>query len=215
MSSDSVSMWQEPSGQVSQIGQPHEHPTASTGLLLGIQRMAPGDWSRLVMTFGPIVYAWSRRAGVREDDCPDLVQNVFLTVAKGVGTFRRVKTEGSFRSWLATVTRSRVCDYFRYNQFRPMAIGGSDAYHDIAQVEDSLESTMTPEATHTLLVRRVLEMIEGDFAKATWQAFWLTTIEGRPADEVANATSLSIASVYQSKSRVLRRLRDEMNKLPE
>lgn len=220
MTSDSASLpprsLEQSLPSVQPSGEPprNEHPTASTGLLQGVQRMEPGDWSRLVTTFGPIVYSWCRRAGVPEDDCPDLVQNVFLTVAKSVGTFRRVKAEGSFRSWLATIVRSRVCDYFRKEPFRARAAGGSDAHRDIEQIEASWESTIAPESTHTLLVRRVLEMIEGDFAPATWQAFWLTTIEGRPAVEVASITNLSVGSIYQSKSRVLRRLREEMNKLP-
>ena len=103
---------------------PNEHPTASTSLLGGIQDMDPVQWSRLVNTFGPIAYAWCHKSGVPEADCPDVVQNVFVTVARGIGTFQRVKSEGSFRSWLATITRSRVCDYFRSANRNPAARGG-------------------------------------------------------------------------------------------
>ncbi len=192
-----------------------EHPTASSGLLLGVQQMNPADWSRLVTTFGPIVYSWCRRAGVPEDDCPDLVQNVFFSVARGANKFTRKKETGSFRSWLATIVRTRVCDYFRKHQNTEHALGGSQAKLRLEQVEALIDESTSSDRTETLVVRQVLESIRSDFAAQTWQAFWSTTVEDKAAVEVAEITSLSVASVYQAKSRVLRRLREELRRLPD
>ena len=52
--------------------------------------------------------------------------------------------------------------------------------------------------------------IRGDFEEKTWSAFQLTVIEGRPTAEVAAELDLSPESVRQARSRVLRRLREEM-----
>lgn len=190
-------------------------PTVSSVLLGEVQAMDPAAWSRLVETFGPIVYRWCRTSGVDPDDASDLVQDVFASVARGVADFQRQKPSGSFRGWLATITRNRVRDHFRRVARREAAAGGTDAMQQLQQHAESLDSSICAESAHAPLVRRVLESVRGEFQPATWDAFWLATIDGRPTEEVAQATGLAPASVYQAKSRVLRRLRQRFEELPD
>ena len=49
--------------------------------------------------------------------------------------------------------------------------------------------------------------VKGEFAPATWQAFWQTAVEDRPPAEVAAELGLSVGSVYVARSRVLARIR--------
>jgi RNA polymerase sigma-70 factor (ECF subfamily) len=56
---------------------------------------------------------------------------------------------------------------------------------------------------------------EGEFQPATWQAFWGLTVEGKSGAEVAAELGLSVDAVYAAKSRVLRRLRQELDGLLE
>lgn len=192
-----------------------EHPTISSMLLADIRQMDPQGWSRLVNTFGPIVYRWCRVSGVPESDAPDLVQNVFSSVARGIGNFQREKTEGSFRSWLATITRNRVRDYFRQQAKQQAAEGGTEALQRLHQQADSLDSSICADLIHSPIVHRVLESVRAEFEHTTWQAFWMTTIDGRQASDVADDVGISVASVYQAKSRVLRRLRQRMSEVPQ
>ena len=190
-----------------------EHPTLSTLWLHGIQGRDEGQWKRLVDTFGPIVYRWCRSSGVREADAADLVQEVFMAIARGVGSFERQKQAGSFRSWLATITRNKVRDYFRSSIRRIEAEGGSSAVARLAQLEeqfDELDSTICAESSLTPLAKRLLQTVEAEFEPATWQAFQMIVVDGRRASEVSAITGQSLASVYQAKSRVLRRLRDRL-----
>ena len=53
--------------------------------------------------------------------------------------------------------------------------------------------------------------MRGDFAPATWQAFQRHALEGRPAAAVAAELGLSLNSVLLAKSRVLKRLRQELD----
>lgn len=177
--------------------------------------MEPEGWSRLVGTFGPIVYRWCRASGVRDAEAPDVVQDVFASVARGVGDFQRAKDHGSFRSWLATITRNKVRDHFRRRAKQQDAIGGTDAMLHLQQQAEVLDSTICPESVESPIVRRVLELVRAEFEESTWQAFWLTTIEGKSAAEASEVVGISVASVYQSKSRVLRRLRKNLAELPD
>lgn len=191
-----------------------EHPTVSTLLLDAVQRMEPESWNRLVGTFGPVVYRWCRTSGVPKAEAPDIVQEVFASVARAIPRFERAKDAGSFRSWLATITRNCVRDYFRRQARQHSAEGGTDALTRLQQQADSLDSTISPDSIASPLVRQVLETVQAEFEHATWQAFWMTTVETKPASLVAEAVGMSTASVYQAKSRVLRRLRQRMSELP-
>ncbi len=194
---------------------PLEHPTLSTEFLRGVQQMDPNDWNRLVKTFGPIVYRWCRSSGVPEEDAPDLVQEVFTSVARGIPTFERQKQQGSFRSWLATITRNKSRDYFRQQGKRQQAVGGTQALVQLQAMAEKVDSTISLNSIQAPLLKSVLAQVQAECEATTWEAFWQTTIEGKSADEVAQSLELSIASVYQAKSRVLRRLRKHMAELPE
>ncbi|WP_164101377.1 RNA polymerase sigma factor [Candidatus Laterigemmans baculatus] len=197
---------------------PPEHPTLSSTLLGDVQQMDAAAWSRLVEIFGPIVYRWCRTTGVPAADAADVVQEVFTSVARGIGTFRRQKEEGSFRSWLATITRNRVRDYFRRQaareSVRDAAVGGTEALRRLEQHPDSLESTICPESAAGSILRHSLEAVQAEFTPTTWKAFWMAAVEGKPAAEIAETTGLSLASVYQAKSRVLKRLRGRLAEVP-
>jgi RNA polymerase sigma-70 factor (ECF subfamily) len=195
--------------------QPLEHPTLSSQFLLGIQRMDPAGWSRLVTTFGPIVYRWCRTSGVREGDAPDVVQDVFAAVARGIANFEREKSKGSFRSWLATITRNKVRDYFRLQAKRQNGEGGTQALVQLKMIPEDLDSSICPESATTPLIREILQQVEAEFESTTWKAFSMTAINGTKAAEAASELGISTASVYQSKSRVLRRLRQRLAELPE
>lgn len=190
-----------------------EHPTLSTECLAAAQTMDPLAWSRLVHTFGPIVYRWCRCSGVPPEDASDVVQEVFTSVARGIGEFERRKAEGSFRSWLATITRNRARDYFRRQASRLPSIGGSEALERLQQHAEALDSSISADDVRSSVCHQVLRSVQAEFEPATWQAFWLTTIEDKSTDQAAEQTGLSKASIYQAKSRVLRRLRQRMSDL--
>jgi RNA polymerase sigma-70 factor (ECF subfamily) len=80
---------------------------------------------------------------------------------------------------------------------------------------DSLDesSSTAPADANTLLLRRVLDLLRPEFTAQTWQAFWAVVVDGRPAADVAAELGLSANAVRIAKSRVLSRLRDELNEL--
>ena len=55
--------------------------------------------------------------------------------------------------------------------------------------------------------------MRGEFEERTWQAFWLTAIEGRLPDALVDVLGMTPAAIRQAKSRVLRRLKQEMGEL--
>jgi RNA polymerase sigma-70 factor (ECF subfamily) len=63
------------------------------------------------------------------------------------------------------------------------------------------------------VARRLCELIAVEFEPATQRAFHRLVLEGAPAKAVAAELGLSINAVYIAKSRVLQRLRQEIQGL--
>ena len=70
-----------------------------------------------------------------------------------------------------------------------------------------------PPAEKNALYRRALALVQAEFEGKTWKMFWATTVDRRSAAEVAAEHGVSAAAVRQAKSRVLRRLQEEVGEL--
>ena len=64
------------------------------------------------------------------------------------------------------------------------------------------------------MVGRALDLIKNEFEERTWRAFWLTAVGDRVPNEVALELGMSAGAVRVAKSRVLRRLREELGDVP-
>jgi RNA polymerase sigma-70 factor, ECF subfamily len=97
----------------------------------------------------------------------------------------------------------------------PRPSGCTGALMRLNEVADSLSETEDDNAETECdeLRRRALELVRGEFEERTWQMFWQTVVEDRPAADVAAELSVSAAAVRMARSRVLRRLRDEFDEL--
>jgi RNA polymerase sigma-70 factor (ECF subfamily) len=72
-----------------------------------------------------------------------------------------------------------------------------------------------PQEVASLILPIGWEMVRAEFENRTWDAFRRVAIEGQPSARVATDLGMSIEAVYQAKSRVLRRLRQELDGLLE
>jgi RNA polymerase sigma-70 factor (ECF subfamily) len=190
-------------------------PSGGTSLSL-LDRVRTHDqeaWRRLVAVYGPLVYDWCLRAGLQRADAADVGQEVFASVARTIGTFRRDREGDSFRGWLYTITRNKLRD--RRAGPGGIGAGGSEAHRRLGELPAPIEPS-EPCATETAaLCRRAMEAVRCEFEPSTWTAFWRTHVEGDSPADVAAALCLTAGAVYTAKSRVLRRLREEFASLAD
>jgi RNA polymerase sigma-70 factor (ECF subfamily) len=59
------------------------------------------------------------------------------------------------------------------------------------------------------------EQVRREVAPVTWQAFWKTAIEGQPGKQAAADLGISVATVYNARSRVLARLKELVQSVQE
>ncbi len=188
--------------------------TTSVNLLDRAKQNEPEAWEQMARRYGPLVYRWGREGGLQPEDAADLVQEVFRSLVGAIAQFDVERPDGRFRSWLHGITRHRLQDHFRRVNAEPIGVGGSTANVRLQEVPASPTEESSGRNLVNALALRALRVIEKDFQPNTWQAFWRVAIEGHAPQRVAEDLGMSVASVYQSRSRVLQRLREEMSSPP-
>jgi RNA polymerase sigma-70 factor (ECF subfamily) len=190
--------------------------STSLSLLERARRREPGAWERMASLYAPLVYGWCRKHGLQPADAEDVGQEVFASVCRGLGDFRRDRPGSSFRRWLYRITVNAIREYWRKNPRALAAAGGSAALAKLAELpEEDSAAEAEPAEDLALLVRQALKQLEPEFKAATWQAFWRVSMEGQPAAEVAQALGVTTNAVYLAGAHVRRRFREEFADLVE
>jgi RNA polymerase sigma-70 factor (ECF subfamily) len=199
-------------------GDQRSSSATSRSLLARLQMDEPAAWDRLVKLYAPLVFRWCRNSGLRDADIADIFQNVFQAVLLNIGTFRKDREGDTFRGWIRRITQNKLRDHFRKLGKEAQGVGGSSAQNRLGQIpspQPQPQDLFPNEEGEQGLFARALDFIRGDFEERTWLAFWRTTVEGRPSIEVGEDLGMTPGAVRVAKSRVLRRLREELGDLKE
>jgi RNA polymerase sigma-70 factor (ECF subfamily) len=150
---------------------------------------------------------------VQATDAADVAQEVFRTVTNKVAAFRHDRPGDSFRAWLQAITRNKLSEHFRRLRGGPQGKGGTTAQQHLQEIvalaNSASSSAASPDAR--LLFHRTLALVQGEFENRTWQAFWCVVVDRRMPREVAEELGMTLYAVYKAKSRVLARLRRELD----
>lgn len=172
-------------------------------------------WREFIQLYGPVVYGFARNRGLQDADAADLMQEVLRSIARNADKMEYDPKRGTFRGWLYTVTRNKIYNFLNGQRNRPRGSGDSAAQERLDAVPDRADD---PDADWDLeyqrrVSARAMDRVRHEFHKATWEAFWGTAVEGRPAGEVGAQLKMTTGAVYVAKSRVLARLREEVRRI--
>jgi len=181
------------------------HSTKASLLIRLRQPDEPDAWEQFVHLYTPLLLYWARKLGLQDEDAADLVQDVLLQLVRKMPEFR-YEPGRTFRGWMRTVLMNKWRDRPRRGDAAPLDSQAEPAAH---ADNDDLE-----EREYRLyILGRALRLMVDDFEPATWQACWETVVCGRPAAEVAAELGITVNAVYLAKSRVLGRLRQDLEGL--
>jgi RNA polymerase sigma-70 factor (ECF subfamily) len=159
-----------------------------------------------VELYAPLVYRYARRHRLQDADAADLTQDVLRAVSGAVGRLDYDPGRGSFHGWVYTLAHRRLCDFLTRRRRQEQGSGDAATQGLLAELPAPEEERWERDYERRLFVWAA-ERARAEFREATWQAFWQTAVEGRPAAEVAGALGLSVGAVYIAKSRVQARLK--------
>jgi RNA polymerase sigma-70 factor (ECF subfamily) len=166
------------------------------------------SWGRFVRLYTPLMYKWVHGQGIPRDEAVDIVQDVFATLVRKLPSFRYDRN-GSFSRWLHTITVNRCRDFLRRTRRR------EQTNLELNPSSDDDIALFTEEEYRQALARQALQVMRDEFEDATWKACWEHIVSGRGAAEIGAELGITANAVYVAKSRVLRRLREELEGLWE
>jgi RNA polymerase sigma factor (sigma-70 family) len=189
--------------------------TTTTRPSLLIRLRDPRDeraWSEFVEIYGPLVQRLAKQRGLQDADAQDLAQDVFRAVARAIERYDPDPARGSFRGWLFRIANNLIINWLSAQRRYPRGTGDTKMHRMIEDQPkpDGDESAMFEAEYRRRLLTWAAERVRCAFSQPTWQAFWQTGVEGRSPRDVAEALGMSIGTVYQYKSRVVARIRREI-----
>jgi RNA polymerase sigma-70 factor (ECF subfamily) len=183
-------------------------------------------WQQFVDLYAPLIYGLARKRGLQDADAADVTQEVFRAVANRItrsqgsgvksqesGVWEYDPKRGSFRSWLYTVTRHQISDFLAGRK-QPRGTGDTAMQMFLEEQPDTDEDESDWQRKYQQrLFAWAAERIQSEFQETTWKAFWQVAVEGKSGEETARSLGMSVGAVYVAKSRVLARLKKEIEEL--
>jgi RNA polymerase sigma factor (sigma-70 family) len=187
-----------------------EIPPTRASLLVRLRdRLDQQAWREFVQLYAPVVFRFARRRGLQDADAADLMQEVLRSVSASVAAFDAER--GPFRSWLFTLVHRRLYDL---HQTRLRHAAGDQVTQELLnEVPDREDESFWDREYEKQLFQIAAERVKPSFSATTWQAFQLAGVDGVKGDDVAQALNISVAAVYLAKSRVMVKLKQEIERL--
>jgi len=223
-----------PNESISHESVSHESTSSSSGtrpsLVPGLRVGSPQAWERLVAHYQPRLIACCRSRGLDDAATHDVLQEVWVSVARSLPSFSSTTGQGAFRAWLWRIMQRRIIDFRRQQGREPNATGGSTMLGRLARVPANSESDSASSSiachpnnedsgqrqlgSHRLPLnaelKQILDRAQMDYEPRTWQAFLRCAMDGHSTEQVALEFKMTAVGVRQLRSRILRRLRREL-----
>lgn len=171
-------------------------------------------WAQFVTLYRPVIYRMARKRGMQDADAQDLAQAVLIRVLGAIDRWENSDPSIGFRHWLSRVAKNAIVTALAKSS-KGASIGGTDI-QDLLNNQPDVAPDIEREFALEYLrekYHRAAAAVQTDVDAVTWQAFELSLVDGRPCSEVAELLGKPIGTIYAARSRVMRRLRDHVDRL--
>ena len=157
--------------------------TPETRHSLLIRVRDPADhaaWQEFVEIYRPLILRLAWHKGMQAADAEDVAQEVLTSVAKAVEQREHDPKRAKFRTWLSRVANNAILDALTRRK-PDRASGDSKLQAALNQIEthSGPDSDLLRLEYRREVFRWAARHVQEEFRKETWNAFWLTAIEGR------------------------------------
>jgi RNA polymerase sigma-70 factor (ECF subfamily) len=112
-----------------------------------------------------------------------------------------------------TVLLNRIRDFYSNLARRSEVCGGAVVNDRLQEEPSSADVEEWDRERQRHLFHGAAQRVQSRTSALHWDVFVRTALDNRPAQEVAGALSLSLTNVYAIKSRVMREIKDEIERL--
>lgn len=179
-------------------------------------------WDEFYQTYWRLIYSVAVKAGLRQDEAFDCVQETILSIAKQSKKQLYDPEQGSFKTWLMNMTRWRINDQFRKRK-KDTAMLAGDWESDrktavIDRVEDpngDVLSRLWNVEWKKNVADAALSRVKAQVSPKQYQIFDCYVVKQWDAKRVQEQLHVSMAQVYLAKHRVGAVLKRELAKLED
>ncbi|MEZ6031919.1 MAG: sigma-70 family RNA polymerase sigma factor [Planctomycetaceae bacterium] len=190
-------------------------PDTRPSLLLRVRDANDGDaWDEFTAIYRPVILRLAGIKGLQDADAEDLAQQVLLAVSHAVERWKPDAARGRFRTWLHTVANNAILNALtRGVRDRAAADESIDVLLQQQLDRVGSDSDLLRTEYRREIFSRAAQQIRTEFAVDTWNSFWLTAVDGVDVDVAAVQLGRTRGSVYASRSRVMKRLKQKVKEL--
>lgn len=187
-------------------------PTRHSLLHRATEGNQSADWDELHAYYEPFVKKILLRLKIRSADLPDVQQQVFMRLWKGLGNYKKLEDGSRFRNWLSTLIRRTAIDWYHQQKKTKKEVElDAEMYDQLNSSEPEIDQLIEKE-WQKHIVHLAMEQIHKIFSGNALEVLALT-LEGKSAEEISEILELRKESVYVLRSRVRSRLNKEVQKL--
>ena len=193
-----------------------DFPETNHSLIARVQDLGDGaSWTEFLGIYQPVVYRMARRRHLQDADAQDIVQQIFLSIAKSIESWESGVGKPPFRAWLTTIARNAITKAL-VRRPRDQATGATSAAEFLAAHPEpaATASEILVEARKEI-IRWATEQIRAEFSDEIWKLFQLTAIDGVPIGDVAQSSGRSVGSIYIARFRVITRLKEKIQEVSQ
>ncbi|XZE21753.1 RNA polymerase sigma factor [Pirellulaceae bacterium SH449] len=172
-------------------------------------------WKGIVSQYFMQIYGWCLESGIEAHAAADVTQNIFVSMLGSLHSFEK-KDEGAFGGWVRRIAQRRIADFFRLKQ--PGAAASDllrkvPSRSEVIQIVEDDTSQVGLEHISDERVLKIFLQAQMEFPESAWRAFWHVAVEGKSVAETAMELGTTKNTVYLSKSRIRKRLRELLDSI--
>jgi RNA polymerase sigma-70 factor (ECF subfamily) len=171
-------------------------------------------WDEFVAIYRPVIVRLAVKRGLQHPDAEDVAQSVLLSVSKRIAQWNIDPQRAKFRTWLRRIARNAAINAITR---RPAdrAAGGTTAIQLLNATADRAESISAEFDTEWRreAFRWASDEVRNEVHPTTWDAFWLTAVQGVDATQVASQLGKSVGAIYVARCRVMQKIQTRIQEL--
>ena len=178
-------------------------------------------WQEFFETYWRLIYGVARQSGLTDAEAQDVVQETLFSVAKHIPKFKYDPARGTFKAWLLNMTRWRITDQLRKRGPLVEHRAKADATARTATVErvadetiPNLDSVWETDWEKNLLAA-AMNKVKSRIDPQQFQIFDFYVNKEWPPEKVAQTFKVTVNQVYLAKTRVTKKLREEVGRLEQ
>ncbi|MFH0983185.1 MAG: sigma-70 family RNA polymerase sigma factor [Planctomycetota bacterium] len=164
-------------------------------------------WRDFFALYFPLLRKYARMRGLRAADAEEVAQECMHTLARHLRSFEYTRSRGRFRGFLRTLVENKIVDLHRRRP-QPFRFGKLERVAAPAADDEVWDRVWLREH-----LTYCIERLESRCSDHTVQAFKLYALQDWPVEKVCRALGLTANQVYLAKTRMIRRLRQDMARL--